>query len=339
MSSTSQPVQKYRSPAVVPKPGGTSSSSSRNGVSARERLAARIRRDRILLVLAFPGILLLLLFRYVPLLGNVIAFQDFQPFLGIWHSEWVGLTNFTILTQPDFLNALKNTVVIMLIQVLVVFPLPIVVAILLNSLLTEGIKRVVQSILYMPHFLSWVMVVAITQQFVGGTGLVNTGLRSAGLHPLDIVGNEHWFLALVTSQVIWKDTGWATILFLAALSRIDVGLYEAASVDGASRWRQTWHITLPGLKSIIILLLILRLGDALNVGFEQILLQQPAVGIHASEVLDTYVYNNGIIGGNWGPSAVVGLLKGVVGVILVIGANRIAHAFGEPGLYQANGAD
>lgn len=338
MSSTSQPIREYPPPAAFPQPAAPSAPDRRGGTSARQRLAARIRRDRILLVLVAPGILLLLLFRYVPLLGNLIAFQDFQPFLGIWHSEWIGLTNFATLTQPAFINALKNTIVITLIQVILVFPLPILVAILLNSLLSEGLKRVVQSVLYLPHFLSWVMVVAITQQFLGGTGIVNTGLRSAGLHPLEIVGNQHWFLALVTSQVVWKDTGWATILFLAALSRIDIGLYEAASVDGASRWRQTWHITLPGLKSIIVLLLILRLGEALNVGFEQILLQQTAVGVHASEVLDTYVYNNGIIGGNWGPSAVVGLLKGVVGIMLVVGANRVAHAFGEPGLYQGDGS-
>ncbi|HEY0247211.1 MAG TPA: ABC transporter permease subunit [Gryllotalpicola sp.] len=332
MTATSHSARK-----VAPAALHVETSAQRGG-TFRQRLVQRAKRDRILLVLAVPGILLLLLFRYVPLLGNVIAFQDFQPFLGIFQSSWVGLQNFSILGDAEFLNALKNTVIITLIQVVLVFPLPIVVAILLNGMLSERIKRIVQSILYMPHFLSWVMVVAITQQFLGGTGIVNSGLRGAGMQTIDLVGNQHWFLTLITSQVIWKDTGWATILFLAALSRIDIGLYEAASVDGASRWRQTWHITLPGLRSIIILLLILRLGDALNVGFEQILLQQPAVGLHASEVLDTYVYNSGIIGGNWGPAAVVGLLKGVVGVILVIGANSIAHAFGEPGLYEGRSA-
>jgi putative aldouronate transport system permease protein len=300
-----------------------------------ERVLHRIRRDRILLVLAVPGILLILLFRYVPLLGNVIAFQDFQPFLGIFDSSWTGWDNFAILSDPAFLNALRNTVIITLIQVVLVFPAPIVVALLLNSLLSERVKRVVQSILYMPHFLSWVMVVAITQQLLGGTGIVNNALRSAELSTWDIIGSQDWFFTLITTQVIWKDTGWATILFLAALSRIDVGLYEAASVDGAGRWRQLWHITLPGLRSIIILLLILRLGEALNVGFEQILLQQPAVGLAASEVLDTYVYNNGIIGGNWGAAAAVGLLKGIVGVVLVLGANKVAHMFGEPGLYES----
>lgn len=299
-----------------------------------QRTLHRIRRDRVLLVLAVPGIVILLLFRYVPLLGNVIAFQDFQPFLGIFNSPWAGLQNFSILTTPDFLNALRNTVILTVIQVIFVFPLPIVVAILLNGMLSGRLRQLVQSILYMPHFLSWVMIVALTQQLLGGAGVLNHALRNANLGTVNIIGNEHGFFALVASQVIWKDTGWATILFLAALSQIDVALYEAASVDGASRWQQTWHITLPGLRSIIILLLILRLGEALNTGFQQIILQQPAVGIHASEVLDTYVYNYGIVGGNWGAAAVVGLLKGLVGVALVIGANEVAHLFGEPGLFE-----
>jgi putative aldouronate transport system permease protein len=297
----------------------------------------RLRRDRALLLLALPGIVVLLLFRYVPLLGNIIAFEDYQPFLGIIQSPWIGLENFHILTDgdPDFLNAVYNTLVITLLQVLLVFPAPIAMALLLNSLLSERLKRVVQSILYLPHFLSWVIVVAIFQEMLGGSGLVNDWLRSHGHGTLDIIGNASFFKELLTAQVMWKDTGWATILFLAALSRVDVALYEAASVDGASRWRQLWHITLPGLRSIIVLLFILRLGDVLTVGFEQIILQQGAVGTHASEVLDTYVYHNGVINGQWGIAAAVGMVKGIVGVALVLAANKVAHLFGEQGIYQS----
>jgi putative aldouronate transport system permease protein len=300
----------------------------------RPSLGHRLRHDRVLLLLAIPGIVLILVFRYVPLLGNVTAFQNYQPFLGFSDSPWVGLQNFSVLTNPVFLNALKNTVIITVLQVVFVFPAPIVLALLLNSLLSERMKKVVQSVLYLPHFLSWVMVVAIAQELLGGAGVLNNALRGAGASTLNIIGNPHLFYELIIAQVIWKDTGWATILFLAALSQIDGALYEAASVDGASRWRQMWHITLPGLKSIIILLLILRLGDILSVGFEQILLQQTAVGSHASEVLDTYVYNYGILGGQWGQAAAVGLMKGVVSVLLVVGANKTAHLFGEPGLYE-----
>lgn len=304
--------------------------------SARSSLRRRLRRDWVLLVVSLPGVVALLLFQYVPLLGNVIAFKDYQPFIGIAGSPWVGLSNFKIIFtgDPAFVKALANTLVISLIQVLFVFPVPIALALLLNSLVSERLKRVVQSVLYLPHFLSWVIVVSIFQFMLGNTGLVNTWLHARGMGGFDVIGNPALFKELITAQVIWKDTGWGTILFLAALSRIDPALYEAAAVDGASRLRQLWHITLPGIKSIIVLITILRLGDVLTVGFEQILLQQNAVGTSTSEVLDTYVYNNAVVAGGWGASAAVGLVKGIVGLVLVLGANKIAHIFGERGVYQ-----
>lgn len=297
----------------------------------------RLGRDRILLLLALPGIASLLVFHYAPLLGNVIAFMDYQPFLGISLSPWAGLENFRIIVNgdPAFLNALSNTLVITVLQLVFFFPAPIALALLLNSLMSERIKRVVQSVLYLPHFLSWVIVVAIFQQMLGDTGMLNNLLVDAGGQTISIIGNADAFKALLTSQVMWKDTGWGTILFLAALSRIDVGLYEAASVDGAGRLRQLWHVTLPGLRSLIVLLLILRLGDTLTVGFEQIILQQGPVGLQASEVLDTYVYTNGVLGGEWGTSAAVGLVKGVVATALVLGANKLAHRLGEQGVYRS----
>jgi putative aldouronate transport system permease protein len=315
-----------------------SAPSRPNGAAVRRRTRwDRLRRDKVLLLMALPGIGLLLLFQYLPLVGNVIAFKNYQPYLGIWGSPWVGLQNFAVIFNgnPEFLNALKNTLIITVLQVVFVFPAPIVLALLLNSLLSERLKKAVQSILYLPHFLSWVIVVAIFQSMLGGSGLLNNFLRSHGHQAINIIGNSAIFKELLTSQVIWKDTGWATILFLAALSQIDAALYEAASVDGAGRWRQIWHVTLPGIKGIIVLLFILRLGDVLSVGFEQIILQQGSVGTSASEVLDTYVYNNGIVGGLWGVSAAVGLVKGIVGVALVLGANKVAHLFGEQGVYQA----
>lgn len=297
----------------------------------------RLRRDKIVLLFALPGMLVILAFQYYALLGNVIAFQDYQPYLGIDRSLWVGFENFMVIFNgdPAFLNALRNTLIITVLQSVFVFPAPIVLALLLNSLMSNRLKQAVQSVLYLPHFLSWVIVVAIFQQVLGGSGMINSWLRVNGYDPFHIIGNAELFKALITSQVIWKDTGWATILFLAVLSKIDKSLYEAASVDGASRWRQMWHVTLPGMRSIIILLFILKLGDSLTVGFEQIILQQAAVGTTVSEVLDTYVYNNGIIGGAWGVAAAVGLVKGVVGLILVLAANKVAHIFGETGVYKA----
>ncbi len=302
----------------------------------RGQLAARWQRDRVLLVLAVPGVVVLVVFHYLPLLGNVIAFQDYQPFLGISGSDFVGLSNFSVIFDgdPEFLNALVNTLVITMVQVLFVFPLPIALALVLNTMLNERAKRLTQSILYLPHFLSWVIVVALFQQMFGNGGMLNEWLRSADLGTFQIIGVPELFKLLITSQVIWKDTGWSTIIFLAALSKVDLNLYEASAIDRAGPLRQLWHVTLPAIRPVIVLLLILRLGDSLTVGFEQILLQQGPVGAQASEVLDTYVYNNGIIGGNWGVSAAVGLVKGLVGVVLVLGANRLAHAMGERGVYS-----
>ena len=301
------------------------------------RRRPRLTRDQALLVcLGVPGALALVVFHYLPLLGNVIAFQDYQPYLGLTESDWVGWQNFSFLWDgnPEFRNALWNTVVLTVIQTVLVFPVPLVLALVLNSLAGERLKRTLQSVLYLPHFLSWVIVVALFQQMLGNAGMLNTFLVQNDLPVFQVIGSPELFKALITSQVIWKDAGWGTILFLAAISRIDQEQYEAAAVDGAGSRQRLWYVTLPALKGLIILLLILRLGSSLSVGFEQILLQQGPVGLQASEVLDTWVYNNGILGGNWGTSAAAGLVKGLVGVLLVIGANKLAHVFGERGVYE-----
>ncbi|WP_301471890.1 sugar ABC transporter permease [Brachybacterium sp.] len=309
---------------------------ARAGVRHKLPWWKRLIRDRAILLLALPGMTIIFVFQYLALGGNVIAFQDYQPYLGIDRSLWVGLENFSILFNgdPEFLGALRNTLIITALQTVFVFPAPIILALVLHSLVSNKLRQLVQSILYLPHFLSWVIVVAMFQQMLGGAGMLNNFLRQNGWEPIDIIGNADAFFALITSQVMWKDTGWATILFLAVLAGIDKSLYEAAAVDGAGRWRQTWHVTLPGMRPIIILLFILKLGDSLSVGFEQLILQQGAVGLGVAQVLDTYVYNNGIVGGNWGVAAAVGLVKGLVGLILVLGANKVAHKFGEEGVYK-----
>ena len=323
--------------ASLPTPSADALKPSGGPAATGRARRGRLTGDKLLLVaLGLPGAVALLMFHYLPLLGNVIAFQDYQPYLGISESDWVGFTNFSFLVDgnPEFLNALKNTLILTVIQVVLVFPIPLVLALVLNSLAGEGLKRTMQSILYLPHFLSWVIVVAIFQQMLGNAGMLNTFLVQHDLPIVHIIGVPELFKGLITTQAIWKDAGWGTIIFLAALSRIDQEQYEAAAVDGASSWQRLVHITLPALKGLFILLLILRLGSSLSVGFEQIILQQGPVGLEASEVLDTWVYNNGIIGGNWGMSAAVGLVKSIIGVALVIGANKLAHVFGERGVYE-----
>lgn len=302
-------------------------------ISPRRRLW---RRDGLLLTLGLPGAIALILFQYVPIIGNIIAFQDYQPYLGITEAPFVGFDNFAFLWNgdPTFLNALGNTLLLTLIQTVFVFPIPLLLALLLNSLAGERLKRFLQSVLYLPHFLSWVIVVALFQQMLGNAGMLNTFLVQNDLPTLNIIGSPELFMTLLTSQAIWKDAGWGTIIFLAALSQIDQEQYEAAAVDGANAWQRMIHVTLPALRGLFILLLILRLGNSLSVGFEQIILQQGPVGIQASEVLDTWIYNHGVIGGDWGASTAMGLVKTLVGIVLVIGANKLAHLFGESGVYQ-----
>lgn len=315
---------------------GQNASESGRRRSKRGNFLSRLRRDHPLLLLAVPGLFTLLLFQYIPLLGHVIAFKDYRPYIGIADSPWIAFDNFDVIIKGDplFLNALVNTLIISFVQIVFVFPIPIALALLMNSLMSDRLKRIVQSVLYLPHFMSWVIVVAIFQHMLGGAGLVNTWLSRLGAEGMHIIGNPDAFIALITAQVNWKDAGWGTIIFLAALSRIDTELYEASAVDGAGRLRQTWNITLPGIMPVAVLLLILKVGDVLTVGFEQLILQRSAVGPQAAEVLDTYVYVNGIVGGDWGPSAAVGLVKGIVGIVLVLGANKLAHLFGQPGIYS-----
>jgi putative aldouronate transport system permease protein len=307
----------------------------------RRTLRQRLRRDWPLLVMVAPGALLVLVFHYVPTLGNVIAFQDYNPFVGdnpleaFIFSEWIGFGNFEALFKdPAFWDAVLNTLSITLFQLIFFFPLPIFLAILLSSVVSGKIRTFVQSVVYLPHFFSWVLVVTFFVQMLGGAGLLAQEMRQAGLEPFEIMTNPDTFIILVTAEGIWKDVGWGAIVFLAALAAIDQNLYEAAAADGAGRWRRMWHITLPGLRPVIVLLLILRLGDALSVGFEQYILQREAVGRQAAEVLDTFVYYQAIQPQQWGLGAAAGLFKGVVGLALILIANKVAHKLGEQGVYS-----
>ncbi|MER7417045.1 ABC transporter permease subunit [Micromonospora peucetia] len=307
-------------------------------VRPRRTLRDRLRRDWPLLAMTAPAASLLLVFHYLPTLGNVIAFQDYNPFVGddpveaFWYSEWIGFGNFEALFgDPLFWDAVRNTLTITAFQLVFFFPLPILLAVLLNSLVSARLRGFVQSVVYLPHFFSWVLVVTFFVQMLGGAGLLAQEMREAGMQPFDVMTNPDTFIVLVTAEAVWKDIGWGAIVFLAALAAIDPNLYEAAAADGAGRWRRLWHITLPGLRPVIVLLLIMRLGDALSVGFEQFILQREAVGREAAEVLDTFVYHQAISTQQWGLGAAAGLFKAVVGLALILAANKVAHRLGEQG--------
>ncbi|MFD7337501.1 ABC transporter permease [Streptomyces violascens] len=313
----------------------TTTRSERPAGPARLNWRTRLRRDKSLLLMTVPAVVLLLVFNYVPLFGVVTAFQEYDPLDGVRHSEWVGFDQFQqLFNDPAFWAALKNTLYLSFVQLVLFFPIPIVLALLLNSVVSERIRNFFQSVVYLPHFFSWVLAVTIFQQMLGGAGVLNQFLRQHDLGTWDIMTNPHTFALLVTSQVVWKEAGWGIIVFLAALSAINSELYEAAAADGAGRFRRMWHITLPGLRGVIVLMLVLRLGNALSVGFEQFLIQRNAVGHDAADVLDTFSFYYGIASGGYSYGAAAGLFKSAISLLLIWGANRLAHAFGEDGLYR-----
>ena len=308
--------------------------------SGKSRLAvgwARLRRDRSLILMTVPAGVLLLVFGYTPMLGLVMAFQNYDLYDGILHSPWVGFANFQqLFTDPGFWHALTNTLMLFSIQLVLSFPIPIALAIMLDSILSRRVRSFIQSVVTIPHFFSMVMVISIFDQVLGGSGLLDTFLRSHGVtSPPDLMTSQTFFKFLQAGEIIWKESGWNMIVYLAALAAISPSLYEAAAVDGAS-WRQrTWRITLPGLRPIMVLLLILNLGWALTFGFEQMLIQTPAVGTGAADVITTFAYRNGIVQGNYSYGAAAGLFLGVTSVILIVVANKVAHLLGEDGLYRS----
>ncbi|MFI6208753.1 ABC transporter permease [Streptomyces sp. NPDC051041] len=309
--------------------------------TGRPSLRLRFRRDRVLLLMTLPAVLLVLLFNYAPILGNVVAFQEYDPYVSdngvvsILHSPWVGLDNFQrIFEDSAFWNAVRNTLVLFFLQLVLFFPVPVLLALLINSVVRPRVRAVAQAVLYLPHFFSWVLVIAVFQQIFGGAGILSQLLRQHGYDGLDLMTDPDTFALLITAQSVWKDAGWGIIVFLAALASVSPDLYEAAAMDGAGRWRRMWHVTLPALRPVIALLLVLRVGDALTVGFEQILLQRDAVGPGAAEVLDTFVWWNGVRNQDFGYAAAAGLIKGVVSLGLVLAANKVAHLMGEQGVYK-----
>ncbi len=308
---------------------------SRSGLLGSLSSTARAMwRARWLYLLALPGMVYFVLFQYLPILGNAIAFKDYSPFLGFWESPWVGFGHFRRLLQdPEVAGAIGNTLSLSLLQIVFAFPAPIVVALLLNELAGERFKRVIQSVVYLPHFISWVIIVGIFYQLLGADGLANQSLRQVGQQPIGFLTSPEWFRPLIILEIIWRETGWGTIIFLAALTGIDQQLYEAARIDGAGRWRQMWHVTLPGIRPVVVLMFILQLGKVMDSGFEQIFLQRNASNVEVAEVLDTFVYFRGLLGGDFGFAAAAGLFKGLVGLVLILAANRLARRAGEEGVF------
>jgi putative aldouronate transport system permease protein len=305
------------------------------GTKPRKKIRERLWKERYCFLLLLPGLIYFLVYRYLPMLGNIIVFQDYSPFQGFIHSKWVGFSNFTrIFSDKEVVRVIWNTLYLSALQIVFAFPISILLSLMLNEVRSGKYKRWIQSIVYLPHFLSWVVVIGIITIFLKTEGIINKLLHlSFHFNPISFLQEPSWFMPLIVLEVIWKESGWGTIIFLAALSGVNPSLYEAAVVDGATRIRQIWHITLPAIRGTIVILLILRLGSVLDSGFEQIFLMLNPFTKDVGNVLDTYVYFKGIQQSNFSFATAVGLFKGVIGLILIIGSNRLAKRLGEDGVY------
>jgi len=304
-------------------------------VAKRPSTLKYMKQHYWLYLLLLPGFLYFILFRYIPMGGLVIAFKDYSPFKGLWGSPWVGFSNFTkFFSNNDFMKLLTNTLGISILQLFLYFPAPIILALFLNEVRHNGYKRLVQTLVYVPHFVSWVIVASLTYQLFNVTdGVFNVISKSLTGSTFDILSKASSFWGLIVGQDIWRETGYGTIVFLAALSGVDQELYEAARVDGAGRWRLMWHITLPAIRGTIVIMLIMRVGGILNTGYEQIFLMRNDLNIAKAEVFDTYIYTKGIKNGMYSFSSAVGMFKSVVGMVMVLIADRVSKMFGESGLY------
>lgn len=302
---------------------------NRTRTSAASRLWTDIRKDWDLYLALLPGIAFLIVFKYTPMYGILIAFKDFNIFEGMAASPWVGMHNFDrLFHSPDFLVVFKNTLIISVYKIVFLFPLPIVIAILMNEIKNMIFKRTVQTIIYLPHFLSWVIVSGLFIDLLSvNGGLVNRFIEALGGHPIKFFLDNSVFRSVIITSAGWKEVGWSAIVYLAGLSSIDPQLYEAAKIDGANKWKQIWHITLPGLLPIILLMFILRLGHILEAGAEQILVMYNPTVYKVADVIGTYVYRIGLGEQDYSFSTAVGLFESVIAFIMIITGNYLSRRF------------
>lgn len=297
---------------------------------------AEIKRQKVLLIWAAIITIYGFIFYYLPLAGWTMAFQNYRPKDGILHSQFIGLEKFkTLFSDVTFLRAIRNTLAMGVINLVVTFVTAIAFAILLNELKSKGGKKVVQTISYLPHFLSWIVVTGILQDMLSGTGIINEVLMNTHLiaQPINFFAHEKYFWPIVAFANVWKETGWNAIIYLAAITSIDPSLYEAASIDGAGRWGKIKHVTLPGIKPTIIILLLMNVGNVLNAGFEIQYILGNGLVMNVSQTIDIYVLKWGISQNDYAIGTAAGIFKSVVSIILIVIANQIAKRNGEERLF------
>lgn len=293
-----------------------------------------IKRDGLLYFLLLLPMAYILIFKYAPIYGLVMAFQDYNIFEGIRGSEWVGLDVFRFIFEQDsFYRALKNTLVLNVLDLIAGFPAPILLAILLNEVRQAKFKKMTQTVLYLPHFLSWVIIGGMVYLMFSNGGMINNFLSSFGLERIEFLSQKTPWLITYIAVGVWQNIGWGTIIYLAAITGINRELYEASDIDGCSRLRKMWHITLPGIKSTINILLILQIGRMVSIGFDRPFVMGNSLVSDYSDVISTFVYRVGISSGDFSQATAVGLFQSVVGLILLLSANFVAKKLGEDGIW------
>jgi ABC-type polysaccharide transport system, permease component len=287
---------------------------------------------QLYLLLILP-IAYFVVFKYAPMYGVIIAFKNYNIFQGIMKSPWVGLKIFKEVFSTDlFYTSLRNTILLNMGDLILSFPAPILLALLLNEFTNTKVARVTQTIIYVPHFLSWVIVGGMVYQVFASQGIINMIISALGAQPVSFLSNKVWWVFVYIIVGIWHSAGYGTIIYLAALTSIDPELYDAAYVDGANRWRRMWYITLPGIKSTIVILLILQLGKIMNISFERPFLLQNSLVNDVSKVISIYVYEMGLQAGRFDFATAVGLFQSLVGLIMLVTVNQIAKKLGEEGV-------
>lgn len=299
-----------------------------------KRAMGKIYHQRYLLLMSLPFVIWVVIFKYVPIWGWTMAFQEYKPHRTFWQQPWVGLAHFReLFRDPMFYEVMRNTLVMSVLSLICGYTLPIIFALLLNELRNGFFKRFVQTVSYLPHFVSWVIVASMFSKLLGIDGGVNQALMALGIidKPILFLAQGRYFWGLVTSIEVWKEIGWNSIIFLAAMMAVDPDLYDAAAVDGAGRFRRMWHVTLPGISTVIAIMLIMSIGNLINIGFEKQFLLGNNLVKDYSEVLDLYVLNYGIRIGRYSYGTAIGIFKSVVSVTLLLLANGIIRRINPEG--------
>lgn len=303
-------------------------------IKKKDGFVREILKNWMAYLMALPGLLLLLVFCYLPMCGVIVAFKDYSPARGIFGSDWVGVEQFTQFFQsPYFVRCLKNTLGISIYTLVVTFPMAIMLALLLNELKSNLYKRCVQTITYIPHFISTVVIAGIIIDFTASDGVINDIIAFFGFERTNLLMRPELFKTIYVISALWQSLGWSSIVYLAALTAIDASLYEAAMLDGAGRFKQTIHVTIPGIIPTIVTMLILNIGGLMGVGYEKIILLYNPTTYETAETISTYVYQKGLVDMNFSYSTAIGLFNSVINLILLLATNTISKKFTEVGLW------